>query len=65
MEYSKKEKMDAVRGYIKELMALTDRISNTDNIMKITTLKERSELFAKLFRANEEMYEILDRLEDK
>lgn len=65
MEYSKKEKMDAVRGYIKELTVLIDRIANTDNIMKITTLKERSELFAKLFRANEEMYEILDRLEDK
>lgn len=65
MEYSKEEKIDAVRGCIKELMALTDRISNTDNIMKIATLEERSKLFAKLFGANEEMYEILDRLEDK
>lgn len=49
MEYSDKEKADAIRGYIKELMALTDRIANTDKIMNITTLEERSKLFAKLF----------------
>lgn len=65
MEYTDKEKADAIRGYIKELMVLTDRIANTDNVMKITTLEERSKLFAKLFGANEEMCEILDRLGNK
>lgn len=65
MEYSKEEKIDAIKGYIKYLMVLIDRITNTDVTMKITTLEERSKLFAKLFGANEEMCEILKRLENK
>lgn len=65
MEYSDKEKADAVRGYMKEIMTIADRLANTDTIMKITNLEERSKLFAKLFGANEEMCEILKRLEDK
>lgn len=65
MEYSDKEKADAVRGYMKEIMTLADRLANTDKIMNVMTLEERSKVFAGIFDTTKEMSNVINRLEGK
>lgn len=65
MEYSKEEKIDAIRGYMKEIITLADRLVNTDKVMKIMDLEENSKVFAGIFMANRELCKVLDRLREK
>lgn len=65
MEYTKEEKIDAIKGYMKEIMTLADRLTNTDKIMNIMDLEENIKVFAGIFTTNRELCKVLNRLKEK
>lgn len=65
MEYTREEKIDVVRGYMKEIITLADRFANIDRIMNIMDLEENTKVFARIFTTNRELCKVLDRLRKK
>lgn len=65
MEYTTKEKIDAIKGYINDMKTLARRIQNTDNIMNIMSSVEEIELFAGIYNTEKVLIGILKRLEGK
>lgn len=65
MEYTTKEKIDAIRGYIKNIAELTRRINNTDKLMEIFKLEVSTKITHELYNVSYELIIVIERLESK